>query len=172
MHGEGLGFFVNFFSSDWNLDFLNQWWQIHKINKLFMKKSRCRWVMMREWFIKNGLILALLQSWWEKIIMLLRLVLVYFTTIYTVHSFLFSSPGWCTALLFWFYVSKCIKHYPVPILHNWQRLPNPYEDPLTLLTPYPRTPPPPFSFKFCPTLPKPALFVALFLWLNVSLCHI
>ena len=92
--------------------------------------------------------------------MLLRLVLVYFTTIYTVHSFLFSSPGWCTALLFWFYVSKCIKHYPIPILHNWQRLPNPYEDPLTLLTPYPRTPPP-FLFQILSNTTQTCSFCSL-----------
>ena len=42
-----------------------------------------------------------------------------------------------------------------------------YEDPTIFLTP----PPPPF-LKFCPTPPTlPCSFFVLFLWLNVSSCH-
>ena len=114
----------------------------------------------------NFYLSTLLQSWWEKLNMPLRLVLVYFIIGYTVHSLQFSSPGWCSALLFWFYISKCIRHYPIEILNNWYSVPNPSKDSPILLTS-------PLSFfRFCPTLFNPSLFVALFLWLNLPSCYI
>ena len=67
--------------------------------------------------------------------------------------------------ILFFFISICMKHYPISVLHNWQRVPNPNGDRTILRTP-------PFFFKFCPTLSNPTLFVALLLWLNVPSCYI
>ena len=80
------------------------------------------------------LLKRIITIWRGKLIMPLKPVQVYFTIGYTINSFQPSSPGQCTALLFWFSISKCIKHYPISILQNWQRVPNPYENPSILLT--------------------------------------
>ena len=85
------------------------------------------------------------------------LVLVYFSIGYSVHSFLFSSPGCCTALLFRFSIPKCIKHYPIAILHNCQRVPYSYEDP----TPIYCLLLPPFLFLIFSNIPQPCSFCCL-----------
>ena len=180
MHVEELSFWIPFFCS-FNCNF-NQWWQIITgiiWKKVVMRAGDGERMVNYEWpnlstnsevywsfYCLNFYLSTLLQSWWEKLNMPLRLVLVYFIIGYTVHSLQFSSPGWCSALLFWFYIFKCVRHYPIEILHNWHSVPNPSKDsPIWLTSPL-------SFFRFCPTLFNPSLLVALFLWLNLSSCYI
>ena len=73
-----------------------------------------------------------------------------------IHSLLSLSSDRYKALLFWLSISKCIKHYPISILHNWQMVPNPHEDPTILLTPSPL-----FLSQILSNTPQPCSFCCL-----------